>query len=340
MRNSQRIAFGLLMYLVSAASADCRQQDGVMSPSATRRPADPALERRALALLQRAARSEDGLVRANALEALVKLAPEEHLPAFREAVVSEAPLVRYAGCVALGAARDKDSLRALCRVMDEDPDVRVRLAAAFAATRCGDRHAAQLLVDVLNDHPDDKMRADAAYLLGELREPKAAKRLKLAGGREISGEVVLQIETALAKLGDREKLDRLIQYALKSDTVTVLLSLQSLAEIADPSAEKALEYRLFSKIDYLQTKLLAARGLGEIGNEKGYKLALTSLNHKAKDESETMQVRSNAALALGAIGKQEALPALARLAENESDSRTQVAACYAIVRISRGTQRP
>ena len=338
MRSLPEYVCWVILILGSAASARGQISDPRDADSTPRGSVDPALERRALALLERAAKSQDGVVRANALEALVKVAPEDHLPLFREAVVSEAPLVRYAGCLALGTARDKTSLRALLRVMDEDPDPRVRLSAAFAATRCGHANAARMLVDVLNDDPDVKLRADAAYLMGELGEPKARQRLKLAERREDSGDVAVQIETALAKLGDREKLERLIQYALKSDTVTVLLALQSLVEIADPSAKEALEYRLFSKVDYLQTQLLAARGLGEIGNDKGFDLALKSLRHTAKDDTETMQVRSNAALALGAIGKSEALSALAALAENERDPRTQVAACYAICRICRKTQ--
>ena len=333
MRNLPNSMLGIAIILAMTTTARCQQTGAEISPQATRIDEDRALEERALSLLRRAAKSEDGLVRSNALEALVKLGDEEDLPLLREAVVSEAPLVRYAGCVALGVARDKKSLRALERVMDADSDPRVRLAAAFAVVRCGRLDAAQFLVDTLNDHPDEKMRSDAAYLIGELGDPKAARRLAIAAWRETEGEVTLQIEAAQAKLGDRAKREKLIQYALKGDAVTVLLALQSLAEIAEPAAEQALAYRLTNRADYLQSQLLAARGLGEIGSDKGYELAMKSLSYSAKDENETMQVRSNAALALGAIGKRAALAALRNAAENERDARTQVAACYAICRI-------
>ena len=52
-----------------------------------------------------------------------------------------------------------------------------------------------------------------------------------------------------------------------------------------------------------------------------------------------MSVRSNAALALGAIGDRAALPALGKIAETDTDPQTQVAACCAIIQISRGTGR-
>jgi len=47
-----------------------------------------------------------------------------------------------------------------------------------------------------------------------------------------------------------------------------------------------------------------------------------------------MKLRVNAALALGAIGDDRALPALQNLAQSD-DERVQVAACYAILQVLR-----
>ena len=293
---------------------------------------DTQLEQRARALLLRAAQSGLDVVRANAIEALADLAPREHLPVFRAAVASDEPLVRYAGLMALGEARDHASLGAIRRLLN-DPDARIRLAAAFGAYRCGDHNAASILVETLADHPDEKVRAEAAFLIGELGETRALKRLRLAALRDVSGYVVVHIEAAMAKLGDLASRNRIVQYALKSDTVTILLALQTLAELADPQTRKTLEYRLHNETDYVQTRLIAARGLGAIGGRDGYDLALTSLRAQGRDATETMQIRSNAALALGAIGRRQGLSALRRLAETEDDPRSQVAACYAICQI-------
>jgi HEAT repeat protein len=291
------------------------------------------LEHRAMGLLVRAAQTDSGVARAHAIEALTDLAPDENLVVFRAAAASEAPLVCYAGCVALGEARDTASLRAVRRLLD-DPDARIRLAAAFAVCRCGDTNPGRVLVETLNEHPDEKLRADAAYLIGKLGEPRAIKRLRLALSREKSSHVRLHILTALATLGDADSLDALIYYT-QSDVNSRLIALQSLAELAPQRAREALLRLLNDESYYLQVRLIAARALGKLGVDDGYDLAAAALGRTLGSESETMQVRVNAALALGAIGRWSALPALQRLAETESDPRTQVAACYAICDIMR-----
>ena len=85
-------------------------------------------------LLLRAATSEADDVSCNAIDALVKVAPRDGLPAFRQAVRSDSPLVRFAGYAALGEIRDCDS-RALFVAGIKDASPHVRLAAAFAACR-------------------------------------------------------------------------------------------------------------------------------------------------------------------------------------------------------------
>jgi HEAT repeat protein len=328
-------ALGVLLAAGMSLISGCQGLTPRMTPQ---QQAD--LDRRARTLLLNAAQSNDDIIaRANAIEALVDVAPTDSLPIFRAAVAGESPLVRYAGCVALGETRDTASLKALRRLI-EDPNPRIRMAAAFAACRCGDENAGSVLVEMLNDHPDEKVRADAAYLIGEIGEPKALKRLKLAASRENSGFVIVHIESAMAELGDRESIEKLLQYALKSDAVTIVLALQALAELGDPSARETLEYRLHNEADYLQSRLIAARGLGKLGVDDGYQLATKALRRSAKDDNETMQIRVNAALALGAIGQTRALPLLERLAERENDRRTQVAACYAICQIVSSSSLP
>lgn len=289
------------------------------------------LKRRARDLLERAARGGDGVARANAIEALAKLAPEDSLSIFREAVASNNLVVRYAGCLALGDARDTSSLTVLRSLRNSRED-RLRMAAAYATYRCGDAGAAEILVDILNSHPNEQLRADAAFLIGKLGEPRAAQRLKLAQRREKSHLVLLHIVAALAMLGDGDSVDALIYYT-QSDMTSRLIALQTLADLAPARARGALRRVLGDKELYLQARLIAARGLGELHDASGYQLALDSLSHKAKEPPETMQIRVNAALALGAIGKSGVLRGLERLAETETNQQTQVAACYAICRI-------
>lgn len=319
--------------LATAACLGCAPR-GVLLPTQQER----QLEGRAVDLLVRATQHDADVVCANAMEALARVAPDSGKPGFRAALDSPQPLVRYAACVAIGDCRDRTALAAVRRRL-EDSDQRVRLGAAYALCRCGElAWGGPLLANTLRDHPDEKMRAEAAYLIGKLGDKQATTRLKTAHKREPSGYAVVHIETALALLGDDAMADRLIQYILKSDNVTRLLALQALIELADPRARRALLYRLNDKSDHLETRLLAARALGRLGDPAGYNLALDSLTHSAADNNDQMRVRVNAALALGAIQERRSLASLQQLAESDADERVQVAACLAILEILRGVE--
>ena len=157
-----RNATALALILFAALAGGC----SAPAPTVTLTPQERLeLENRALDLLVRAARGGDADVACNAIEALVRVAPREGLPIFREAIRSPSPLVRYAGFAALGELRDRESLPAMMTGVN-DVSRNVRLAAAYAACRCGKDGYARLLVQTLTDTPEENLRADAASLLG------------------------------------------------------------------------------------------------------------------------------------------------------------------------------
>ncbi len=301
------------------------------------------MKRRALDLLLRAGESEFDDVAAHALEALADVAPDEGTPLFRRALASDRPLIRYAGLVSLGRLNKRDALPAIRKCI-RDQHAHVRLAAAFAALRCGgsEQTYGPLLADALSDSPEENLRAEAAALIGRLGERRAVKRLQLAQRREKSSLVLVQIVGALATLGDENAFQRLLAYT-QGDQAARVVALQLLVELADPRARDALLDRLHAPADseYIVVKLLAARGLGRIGSDAGFKLALTMADERTavdvRDDAqrfeERMKIRTNAALALGAIGDQRALPHLQNLAQLQDDPRIQVAACWAILDI-------
>ncbi len=293
------------------------------------------LEERSIDFLTRASQAEDPIVRANAIESLVKFAPEQSRPQFLAAADADLPVVRYAGLLALGQIRDHKSLGPIRRRL-VDQDSRVRMAAAFAAYRCGDVNTAGPILDsALRDNPDEKLRGETAWLIGRLGDTTAIARLRKVADRDSSGLVVTYAQSAMSLLGDQAMIDRLIEYTLKSDVETRLIALQTLVETPEPRARKALLYRLNDASDYLATRLLAARALGAAGDGSGYKLAYESLGYRNSEPVEMMRVRSMAALALGAVGDPRALGALRTVAESDTDPRTQVAACDAILQIIR-----
>jgi HEAT repeat protein len=311
----------------------------------TRRPTELSpirkaeLEHRALDLLKRAANSSNDLLAAHAMEALVDVAPETGQPIFHRQVNADERLIRFAAYVSLGRIQDC-AARDLFDAGIEDINHRVRLAAAFAALRCGgdeDRYA-PILAHTLRHHPDPNLRADAAYLIGLLGEERAKRRLEIVVRRDRNAKVATHAVAALAMLGDDEAFRQLINYT-QGHEVARFIALQTLYELKDPRAEEALQNRLGPAEDYVLLRLVAARALGELGSDAGFDLALRLADpaipiKEDVDSNERMKLRTNAALALGAIGDARALPVLEALAQAD-DPRVQVAACYALLKITK-----
>ncbi|MBN2447101.1 MAG: HEAT repeat domain-containing protein [Phycisphaerae bacterium] len=319
---------------------------GCQAPGQRLAPTEKAdLERRARNLLLEATESEFDDVAMNAIEALVNVDPQAGIVNFRQAIESGSSPVRYAGLLAVGTIRDRQSLPLIRRCLN-DSEPRVRLAAAFAALRCGgsEQSYGPLLANALRDHPDDKVRATAADLIGRLGERRAVARLRRAVETDKSPLVVMQSYAALAMLGDEAGVDQLIMYT-QGDRVARLIALQTMAELAIPRTRDALRDRLYvpeTQQEHAVLRLIAARGLGKLGSDEGYDAAvyiaenaaeLTSRLANPQDQAnERMKLLQNASLALGAIGRESALPLLSDLARND-EPPVQVAACYAILQI-------
>ncbi len=298
------------------------------------------LETRSVDLLLRAAEDGDSVVACNAIEALTRVVPRESRLVFRQALRSPSPMVRYAGYVALGELCDPDVL-AHVATGTRDTNAHVRLGAAFAACRCGRDGYARVLMWALTDSPDEGVRADAATLVGRLHDPRASKWLK-AGLRhpanEKSGRMRLALFGALARLGDEEAVRELIGYS-QGDVASQADALLLLAELGRTEAREALLYCLQHE-EYTEPRLLAARGLGQLGVRDGFGLAIEMLSYEnphpvEDDPAPNFRVRSMAIHALAEIGDERALGPLRDIAADQSDLRLQVAACYAICRIAR-----
>lgn len=295
------------------------------------------LERRASDLLNRASQTDLDDVCCNAIEALVELTGKHSVSAYRSALRSKAPMVRFAGLVALGDVRDRDSLNEIMAAQ-RDQHPLVRLAAAYAAYRCGEASQGRALLSALTDSPDEHVRGEAAHLIGKLGDAKAAGALRVAM-RDKVNLVAVQACAALADLGESEGVDRLIEYSY-GELNSRMLALQGLAHKPDERARDTLLYILNNREEYTEARLVAARGLGGLGSDAGYEFSLQSLSHTDSQANDQARVRILAATALGAIGDERALPNLRETAGSESDERVQVAASYAILKILHKADAP
>lgn len=341
MNRVRRYGLGLSALAVLLGGIGCAAPQRTTGNAIT----DRNLRDRSYNLLLNATTSAYDDVAAHAMEALADVAPEDGRPAFRDAVHSARPLVRFAGLVSLGRIRDRGALRLITQQIN-DKNALVRLAAAYAALRCGGSESrfGPTLARALSDHPDENIRAEAAHLIGLLGEKRAKQRLRLTTQRDRSNKVVIQAYGALAMLGDPQGLNQLMAYT-HGDQVARVLALQLLLELGDERATTAFYDRLYVNSDtdeFLVLRLIAARGLGKLGDQRGYDGALHVLQtadeivqvikSPEERENERIKLRLNAALALGAIGNPAAIPALTEAAENDVPT-VQVAAAYAILKI-------
>lgn len=331
---------GLLLTPVALLAAGCNL--GEVTPMRMPVLEQARLRQKALGFLHRAAGSDNAVVTSNAIEALAEIDPDGSSRYFRAALISENPMIRFAGCVALGEIGDCSVIERIRKRL-KDTHAQVRLGAAFALFRCGERQHGHVLRTALREHSEENIRAAAAMLMGRLGEPPAVRELQLAVDDE-STMVSMQAISSMALLGDDESIDRLIQYA-QGETVMRILALSTMVELADARTVEALRYRLRLQEpdEYLQHRLVAARALGRLGMSDGYELAIKALSFSPRNapaemtaqevREEVTRVRSLAALALGAIGDELALGPLAEIARTANDSRLQVAACTAICHI-------
>ncbi len=300
------------------------------------------LRDRAENLLLAAAESDVGLITCNAIEALQRVDSRQAIPRFHAATGSSVPMVRFAGCVAIGETRDKRGLSHIRRCL-RDANLRVRMAAAYAAYRLGEKRYAHILTTSLRQSNDELVRADAAYLLGRMGESRARKQLRGAIKSPLNtnnARVLIHCYGALAMLGDQDAMLRLIDYT-RVDVFSRVLALQMLAEVADPRTQNAMGRYFVDKDAHLETRLVAARGLAQMRLKRKDRQTLRAfcerhLRHVGRnkqDPHETSRVRQLAAFALGALGDEQSLEPLSEVAADRSDERTQVAAALAICEI-------
>ena len=301
---------------------------------------DPALRTQALGYLRQAiAYTQSATIRCQAIEALAEEAPKGAEGWFIEALGDANPAVRFAACVALGRIRHRPAKPMLDqRLGDENHSVRA--AAIFALHRLGDYTHSGEMAEMLLHHKSEEVRGNTAMLFGLLGEPGAVKLLKRVQ-KDSAYMVVWQALESRLILKDPEALPRVATQAHSGREDIRVLALIALGRAGNQRSAEVLRYRLNREEDHLESRLAAARGLGLLGHDDGLTLARSGLAFDSPNsdpraglpEDQKMRIRSLAALALGAMRAESALPDLKALMVDSQDARIQVAAARAILQI-------
>lgn len=341
-----RASYIFFVEMLVVTAAGCAIPPHIMASPETAAPAQgDQLRRRALACLTAAIRYErNPAVRVQGVEAVRSCECAEGLPWIRSALLDEQPAVRFAGCVAIGELRDAVGAAAV-RERLEDENASVRVAALFAMHRLGRREQSSRIPTYALEHPDASVRRNAVMLLGLLGEPGAVKVLARAMKDGDPG-VRDQALEAMARLGNpeaKQELTFLTESGVGADEV---FALQALSSTHDPRYVPTLRHK-FDTAAHLECRLAAARGLALFGQDVGFDLAMKALRStktvvvdpQDSAEGQLLRVRQLAAATLGALGRPQALPALAHVLDDSDDPRLQVSAAQAILEILAPRQR-
>ena len=290
-------------------------------PPAKAQALDASLRQRAKEELAKDVDSNDAVVRANAIEAIQDSVGDEGKDAIENGLSDPSPLVRFSAAMATGTLRLADARIGLLGLVN-DPNPHVRIGVRYALHRLGDTHLSHELETTSRDF-DPHVRADTALALGLLGEKSALNVLEPML-TDPDPDVRIQVAEAMWRLGSEEGLTNLVAGSVSSYADDQIICLLALAAPKDYRVAEHLHGRLTA--DYPQVALAAARGLGELGSDAGYGVAMADL--KSKDP----RIVVMAALALGAIGRSDAQPLLSPLLA-DGDQSVRLAAATAILEL-------
>ena len=264
------------------------------------------MEARMRQVLYQALQSKDARNRTHALECLAHLGGTEAAAKIRKYLADTVPAVRFAAAVAAGDIQDysaRDKLYVLLR----DKNISVRMAAAYALEKMGDKRFGNWYDNILAGN-DNKLLGQACLLLGKLGNAgiRAGSREKLwhilRNVRE-SASVQLQAAEALAGLGDKRILKRLMVWANSSYADDRMLAVSGLGLLGGHDAYTMLT--VLADDPQIEVRLAAIGAMQRQADKKDLQIVRKALGYKdsGSDKFATLRVRGLAILALGKAGQ-------------------------------------
>jgi HEAT repeat protein len=283
---------------------------------------DSDLQSQAKAEIRLALTSNDPHVRVIAIEAAQDTLGQGAHELVAAALDDKDPNVRFAGAMAAGRLKFQDLHNKLLELAN-DPVIKVQIGVRFGLHKLGDTHLSHDL-EKMAQNPNPRVREDVAMILGQLGEPTGLKVLKGMLVNETDDSVRIQIAESRWRLGDVDAVETLCRGLVSINVDDQMLSIIGLTGPKDRRVEGYIRGKLTDP--YTEIALVAARGMGDLGYDAGYPVALKSIR------SPDARQRFLAAYALGAIGRSDAQSSLSPLLK-DSEARVRVAAAKAILQL-------
>lgn len=281
-----------------------------------------------------AVRSQDPYLRSNAIEA------GAHLPGRAASLIAiglrdRVAAVRFASLAMMGKLRLR-AMSSSARPLLNDQNMSVRAAALFALHMCGHKVDLSPMAGYLGSE-DAGVKANAALLMGmmgdrmsrSMVEDQAAKPMSRSTSQERRVLVRLQFAEALVRLGDEKSLDPVRAGAFSQYPEVRVLAVSMLGRLEDRLMEPSLVGMIKKRPVELQ--LAAADALARMGRYDGLEVVLEA------STSNLQAVRAQAAMTLGRFRQPQAVGALVRLLDDQSQ-QVRVAASAAVLSWGRPTR--
>ena len=297
---------------------------------------------RAEAVLRAAAEDEDPFTRAHAMEAMGQTLAQGGGDLYVKALADPSPPVRFAAAMAIGDSQYAPAKPHLQALM-EDPDTPAAFQCAliYALHRLGETEYNKRLGPFLWE-PDKWLRANTALVMGKIGHPSAIKPLKSLLVDEQDVTVEINTIESLATLGDVAAGMRLLGYCRTPYIDQQLVAIRAIARLQPEGAEAELRDKLHDS-DWPRVRVAAAGGLGRTGHplDKGYAYCIRALHQPMElltkaypeaeiPESHAASLQEMAAVALGWIGRPEAVNDLVPLLDSPRGS-VRVASAMSIL---------
>lgn len=297
---------------------------------------DSVLEK-AVGELQAQFKSGDAVTRANCVEGLQPLWDPRGTTVIAQALGDEEWVVRFAGAMAAGKRKLEELKPALERMVREDANEGVQVAAVYALRKMGEPGHEEVVRAALANR-DPSVRASAAMVIG-LRGNSSAMGLLQGRATEQDDRVRMETTVALARLGDAKAQEVITALAISKYHEDQMLAMEVCGDLTDGVSLRALAVGLqdppkeiLEKMTaderglLVRKQLVAARSLARRGSMVGAEVARA---HLWDGDGE---VRSLAALALGEIlSPRGALQRLGPLLDDK-DAAVRRAAAAAVVK--------
>ena len=290
----------------------------------------------ALSILLQATKSKNPSLRANAIEAL-RFAPQDILEtAVRIGLGDKNRGVRFVACMMIGE-QQLCNLSILLEPLKLDESESVQSASLFSIYKCGGSVDLNPLFVMLNsDQPE--LRGNAVMVLGKLGNESSIQLIRDAvqstptSISPIRRRLInLQMAEALILLGEREELQviRAAIFSASQEAEITAIACQIAGRLHDVEVTSTLESIILSTQRYPdEIRLIAATALAEINPSRMPMEPILRFT-----SSDSANLRSQCAIALGTQGNQLSLGPLALMME-DSDPLVQISAAGAVLRIN------